>query len=193
MRAQYESVDYLLDLSQPMYRASNREAGELGVLAIGRDVLGVLSPSISAAGIVVRCTGDSRLKVRMNEGQLMQVFLALLDNAIHATSSQPSESRQIHLHIIREPEPGFVVADSGPGIPEKTTDAIFKPFYSGRAGGRGLGLFIVRGIMERYDSRVSVDSDGRLLGGAQMRVQFSPGIVVRNAMQRPSDVAEEAV
>lgn len=193
LRTQHELLDHLLDLSRPLYRASHREIEELSVLSAVGDVLTILANSIDSAGISVRCTGDPRLKIRMNEGQLMQVLLALLDNAINAASSRTAGSRSIHVHVAITPEPSFVVADSGPGIPGTTRDLIFKPFFSGRTGSRGLGLFIVRSILDQYDSRVFVDSERGLLDGAHVRVQFASRIVVRNDRKTGPDVADEAV
>jgi signal transduction histidine kinase len=193
IRRQYELLDYVLDVSRPMYRASSRESRELGVLATARDVLSVLSHHAGDAGISLRCTGDSSLRVRMNEGQLMLVLLALLDNAIHAVSLAPPEAREIHLHVSSEPEPRFVVADTGRGVPEDSREAIFRPFFSGRPDGRGLGLFVVRSILDQYDSHISVDLDGSLLNGAHLQVRFAPRIVVRSSARSSNDATEEAV
>jgi signal transduction histidine kinase len=63
------------------------------------------------------------------------------------------------------------VSDSGPGIPAGCGERIFEPFFSTKgAGGRGLGLSIVRQLMREQDGSVTVHSDpGR---GAQFTLRF---------------------
>lgn len=62
------------------------------------------------------------------------------------------------------------VTDRGPGIPEAEQEAIFLPFVTTRAGGLGLGLAIVRRIVEEHGGRVSCRN--RAGGGAVFTVQL---------------------
>jgi signal transduction histidine kinase len=48
----------------------------------------------------------------------------------------------------------IVVEDSGPGVDSEQKSVIFQPFYSGRAKGMGLGLSIVKGIVEAHGGYV---------------------------------------
>jgi len=52
-----------------------------------------------------------------------------------------------------------VVADTGRGMTEADRKHLFEPFYSGFADGRGLGLSIVRKIIDDYDGRIDVRSE----------------------------------
>jgi two-component system sensor histidine kinase KdpD len=54
----------------------------------------------------------------------------------------------------------FYVEDEGPGIPQSKRDSIFERFHrsNGTAGGLGLGLAIVRGIIEGHGGRIWVES-----------------------------------
>jgi two-component system sensor histidine kinase MprB len=68
------------------------------------------------------------------------------------------------------------VADSGPGIPRQELGKIFEPFYrgrdaAGRAGGSGLGLSMVRRIVDSHGGSIAVESDG---GGTVFRVTLPP-------------------
>jgi two-component system sensor histidine kinase PilS (NtrC family) len=56
------------------------------------------------------------------------------------------------------------VADSGPGVPESERGRVFEPFYTTKAKGTGVGLAIVRRIVEGLGSRVEVSAS--TLGGA---------------------------
>jgi len=59
------------------------------------------------------------------------------------------------------PERGWVeldVGDTGPGIPPDVLDKIFAPFFTTKARGTGLGLAVVRKVMDRHKGRVDVES-----------------------------------
>jgi signal transduction histidine kinase len=59
----------------------------------------------------------------------------------------------------------FVVADNGPGVPPDERERIFRPYYQRHSGfaqagsGVGLGLAIVRGIVDRHGGHIELDSD----------------------------------
>lgn len=99
----------------------------------------------------VTCCGDEEL--------LRHVWLNLLDNAIKYTP----EGGRIHVSLAREGDEAVVlVSDSGAGIPEEEQPHIFEKYYQrkgGRTGsGLGLGLSIVRRILDLCGGRVSVCS-----------------------------------
>jgi len=50
------------------------------------------------------------------------------------------------------------IADSGPGIPQDVLDKIFTPFYTTKARGTGLGLAVVRKVMDRHNGKVDVET-----------------------------------
>jgi len=53
------------------------------------------------------------------------------------------------------------VADKGPGVPEDQKDRIFRPFYTSRVKGMGLGLSIVKGIVEAHRGQIQeIGSEG---------------------------------
>jgi two-component system, NtrC family, sensor kinase len=52
------------------------------------------------------------------------------------------------------------VTDTGPGIPEAERERLFEPFYTAhKPGGHGLGLWVSKSLVERYDGRITVDSE----------------------------------
>jgi signal transduction histidine kinase len=73
----------------------------------------------------------------------------------------------------RDDEVIVSVEDTGPGIPDVQKEAIFHRFTRGRerAGGQGLGLYIVRTLIKRYGGRVWADDrvPGRPEEGAAFR------------------------
>ncbi len=94
-----------------------------------------------------------------NEALLKEVWLNILDNA--AKFSPEGEVVSVTLHK-KGGEIIATVTDHGPGMDEKTKAHIFEQFYQGdtshRSQGNGLGLAMVRKIVELHGGRVSVDS-----------------------------------
>ncbi|PKM50428.1 MAG: hybrid sensor histidine kinase/response regulator [Firmicutes bacterium HGW-Firmicutes-7] len=84
-------------------------------------------------------------EISCNTGEIGQVILNIIINAIQAIKNEDKERRG-HVHLIGYEEEQYVcvrISDDGPGIPEENLDKIFNPFYTCKEGqGTGLGLSI---------------------------------------------------
>jgi signal transduction histidine kinase len=60
----------------------------------------------------------------------------------------------------------IIVTDTGPGISARIAGLIFEPLFSGRDGGRGMGLAVARTIVELHRGDISIVRDGRRNGAA---------------------------
>ena len=108
----------------------------------------------------VEVTGNFRssdLHYYGNAGQFKQVFWNLIKNAVKAMP----EGGRLRLDFLapQRKEIRIVVADSGRGMTEEDKKHLFEPFYSGFENGRGLGMSIVRKIVDDYDGRIDVRSE----------------------------------
>ena len=109
--------------------------------------------------------------VRGNPDQLVQVFMALLLNAMDAMHGAGT----IQIRSADAPsgsEAVVEVTDHGHGIPGPEIAKIFEPFYTTKSPGRGtgLGLSICYGIVAEHGGRIEVDS---VVGkGSTFRVIF---------------------
>ena len=92
-----------------------------------------------------------------NKGQLDQVFLNLLENAVKFTP----EKGDIHIRA-GETSGSFSIEDTGIGMPESEIPKIFSKFYridkSIAKGGTGLGLSIVKQVLELHGAKITVKS-----------------------------------
>ncbi|MEK7949198.1 ATP-binding protein [Luteolibacter soli] len=104
--------------------------------------------------------------VNANPVQLQQVLLNLLMNAFEASELPGGVTRRVILRTESEGESAVRVSvrDHGPGLPPEGAEKWFEPFHTSKPNGLGMGLVIVRGIVEAHGGALRVDAaDG---GGA---------------------------
>jgi len=122
------------------------------------EVLRLLGYEMKLDGIDVRNDVPEGLKkIRADKKQIEEVMFNLIRNAAQAIEGKGK------IEIRGREESGKVVIeieDTGKGIPANKLGDIFKPFYTTKESGvgTGLGLFIVRQIVERNDGRIDVKS-----------------------------------
>ncbi len=95
--------------------------------------------------------------VRADPVQLQQVVLNLIMNAVEAMSSSADRARELRLRTEIDPADSVLItiADTGPGIDPKVADSIFKPFFTTKPGGMGMGLSICKSIIEAHEGRLT--------------------------------------
>jgi two-component system NtrC family sensor kinase len=150
-------TDSLLDFSRP--KATDKTLVDVNA-AIERTLF-VLKHHSRFKKLTVETQLDPSLGavVLANEEQLVQVFMALLINAMDAMREQGT----IELRTRRGEDPQTVVAevvDHGEGIRRADLPKIFEPFYTTKPPGRGtgLGLSICYAIVAEHGGRIEVDS-----------------------------------
>ncbi len=157
-------------------RPSGRDLEPVDVAAVVRQSVSICEHLVDRGGIMLGVEVDPELPViRAIAGQLEQVLINLITNAVHAVESVARESRPGGHVIVRAQveSPSTIVievADSGPGIPEADREKIFEPFFTTKPDGKGtgLGLPIVRNIIEQHRGEITITSSD--LGGAAFRV-----------------------
>ncbi|MCB9107820.1 MAG: GAF domain-containing protein, partial [Anaerolineales bacterium] len=89
--------------------------------------------------------------------ELNQVWTNLIHNAIQAMDNQG----ELEINVFQDNSHVVVqITDSGPGIPDEIKPRIFEPFFTTKPAGEGsgLGLDIVRKIVEKHEGKIEVDS-----------------------------------
>jgi signal transduction histidine kinase len=142
------------------------EPVEIGPLL--QEILALLGPPAAVIDVRVEpLRAGPRAWVRGDRDQLRQVFLNLGQNALQAMVHGGVLGVEID---VDEQWMQIAVVDSGPGVPETERERIFLPFVSSRADGLGLGLPIVRRIVEEHGGSVACHSGG--CGGAVLVVRL---------------------
>lgn len=94
-----------------------------------------------------------------NRFELEQVFKNLILNAVDAMDGMPNKQLEI-LSELNENGPflSVQIADTGCGISDEALKKIFTPYYTTKEKGTGLGLGIIKGILEKHNGTIDVKS-----------------------------------
>ncbi len=92
-----------------------------------------------------------------SQGQFRQVFWNIIKNSLRAMP----DGGVLNIDFLkpRKDEIELRFSDTGKGLSREDKEHLFEPFYSGFAGGRGLGLAVVRRIVDDYDGRIEIISE----------------------------------
>ncbi len=122
------------------------------------------------------------LQIRIDRKKFRQIMLNLLQNARQAMP----EGGKLRIKVSRVEEYAVLeVEDSGNGISIDQYERIFEPFYSTRHEGVGLGLAVVKSLVENAGGRVSCER-GVDLGGMNFRVTFPSRVAIREPLKTGS-------
>lgn len=116
---------------------------------------------------LTRQLADGEPRVRADAVRLRQALHNLLKNALEAIGEARKPQIQIATRIVRADEQDWVelsVADNGPGLPADFGERWFEPYTSSKARGTGLGLAVVKKIVEEHGG--SVRAENHAGGGA---------------------------
>src|SRR5437899_4210655 len=173
IRSLLHIIDDLLDVSRAIRGQLRLEVRPIGLVPVIQGAVDAVRPAASARDIRLRTTIDSDAGlVQGDPSRLQQVVWNLLTNAIKFT---PAGGR-VHVRLERADSTALVtVSDSGPGISPEFLPHAFERFRQADAsptraqGGLGLGLDIVRHLIELHGGTVKVESPGEM-GGATFTV-----------------------
>ncbi len=134
-------------------RPQKSELQPLALEAVIADIHLLLQPELKQQGVDYKLTGSG--VVTGDESKLRRVFLNLLKNSLEAVD----DAGAINIHIENRPETVAVsVSDNGRGIPETDLDSIFDPYFTTHDKGYGLGLALVKNIVDEMSGTIIVDS-----------------------------------
>lgn len=117
--------------------------------------------------------GDDVGLLYADPGRLRQLLHNLLKNAVEAANRVANGEVIVETGVVERAQHPYVelrVSDNGAGIPEAILGQIFEPYVSGKAGGSGLGLAVVKKIVEEHHGLVWAES--REGGGTRLVVRL---------------------
>jgi signal transduction histidine kinase len=160
-------VKNLLDFA----RSSEPDLRDLEIRRVIDDTLFLLNYTLIKSDVLVTKAYEEVPKVLGDFGQLKQVFLNVILNAVEAMKGE-ERVLTIHTHHHRESQTVLVeIQDTGEGISEQNIYRVFDPFFTTKPRGTGMGLAVVYGILEKHNADISIDSQPQK--GTKVTVQLN--------------------
>ena len=179
-----QSIEQFLDLASP----GKQVFIPMNLSEVLQETLALLSAGGELNG-QYRLAGNfnsSGVTYYGNPNQFKQVFWNLAKNALKAMPD--GGTLTVDLSQDKKKAVKIRFADTGRGFREEEKKHLFEPFFSGFENGRGLGLVIVRRIVDDYDGKIEVSSEPRQ--GTEIILTFPPR-EVRTKPAAPGIVANE--
>jgi PAS domain S-box-containing protein len=151
-------MEYLLKGLRNYNMFETPELERLEIAGFFERLLPLLTPDVQRQGIQLelQCAAPG-LAVRADSRALQQVLLNLVTNSVDALSGRPEP--RIVLSALDAQDCAIVeVFDNGMGMSKSEVANLFKPFFTGKRGGTGLGLVIVKKTLARMSGVIEVSS-----------------------------------
>jgi signal transduction histidine kinase len=134
-----------------MFNRTTRGRASLDVADLVREVLAILDLDLRAQRVMLSTALPAGLpRIMGDQGQLQQVLLNVIRNAVEAMRSVSDRDRRLRISsdfTEGTSEIRISIADSGPGIDQQDEKQIFEPFFSTKPAGMGIGLTICQSIV----------------------------------------------
>jgi signal transduction histidine kinase len=166
-RAQRRLIEDLLDVARVVTGKITLELGSVEPLRVVESAIATMQPAAQTKEVSIVPALEPTPAVRGDSARLQQIVCNLLSNAIKFT---PVGGRIDVTLALRDAQVEISVTDTGQGIKPEFLPHVFERFrqedgsISRRHGGLGLGLAIVRHLVDLHSGEVEAQSDGEGLG-----------------------------
>ena len=151
--------------------------------------------SVNDEGITVVVDVQEVPQLHLDSGRIRQLIVNLMKNAFEAFGEE-SQQREVKLSvrldqsIAERQEVVLSVSDTGPGIPDDILQSLFDPYVSSKQKGSGLGLSIVKKIVEEHSAKVVATNNSHQ--GATITIYFPAEAGVEQTNIQPVEVKHVA-
>jgi PAS domain S-box-containing protein len=157
MTEQVGRVEYILRSLKSFNLYETQEPQNIGLERFMDNFLPLINADLGLKGIKIDASVAAGSTAFADPRALQQVLLNIVTNAADAVDGRPDPA--IALHLSRTAGSVLIrVRDNGPGIPADKLKDIFRPFYTTKQHGTGLGLVIVKKMLARMNGSIELTS-----------------------------------
>lgn len=154
VRTGFEHLDAYLKTLMPLTRRMGRRRTQITGKALSEFIISVFEERLEKESIELNFTARFYSQsVTTFTSTLYPVFINLIDNAIHWLIKSTGDK----IITLDATDKGFIIQDSGPGIPAIDHQNVFEFGFSRRIGGQGMGLYIARQTLEQDDFEIILE------------------------------------
>jgi len=150
---QIDTMDSIASAFSNFAQMPTQKRENLNVVEVIKNTLNIFTEDFISFS-----SGKDVINAKVDKVQINRVVTNLIANAIHAT--QEKETPRVEVRIEDKGDVfEIIVKDNGEGIAEKDNDKIFEPKFTTKTSGMGLGLPMVKNIIEAYNGKISFTSE----------------------------------
>ena len=161
-----DRVSEFLEFARP--RETRRE--RMDIADTVRQTARQVDSQAAQDGVSIHADANTRVLVDGDSEKLHQMTLNLLLNAVQASRSGDTVRVAVTAH---NGDAQILVEDHGSGIDDETARHIFEPFFTTRPSGTGLGLAVVRAIVDAHDGTIHLESAAEKGTRVEVRIPLS--------------------
>ena len=164
-------IQKVVDKLRKLFTRGGSEFSRINLYELVQESCVFFERELTSKNIKVQTSfAQTDLMVLGDRGQLQMVMINLLANAVHALSER-TDYKLLRIDMIRNGSCAQLsFEDNGCGIPEGQLDQIFEAHYSSKVQGMGMGLWLVKTVLESHDG--SIRATNTTQGGARFDLRF---------------------
>jgi signal transduction histidine kinase len=177
----------IIESIRAMFSVGVQDRVLLNINDLVHETLAILRIELKTHSISLAIEPAELPLVKGNKGQLLQVFLNVITNAIDSMAAISDRTHLLRIqNEVRDSRVSLLVEDTGTGIDPKSVARIFEPFFTTKSKGMGLGLAICKSIIDSHGGSLSVTPASRF--GSVFRIDLPIA-----AAKSPSTVEQRAL
>ncbi|WP_410512442.1 ATP-binding protein [Paenibacillus sp. BR2-3] len=155
-RNAFKSLERLHQRMNPLYRQVRARKEKIFLKQFINSILEYFESDLERYQIKTFIKVPENAFLKETDSVLFTPIVNVVSNAIYWVLNQ--EQKEIHFYMNSEDK--FYIHDTGPGIDPKDKDRVFEPYFTKKAEGRGLGLFLSRDILEARGHKLYLINPG---------------------------------
>jgi PAS domain S-box-containing protein len=155
IKSEIERLNDIINQFLALARTHAAKKDLCDITALTEDVISLMHPEAESKGIKLESRIDGDLVVEGSGEELKKVLINLIKNSIEACGK--SDSVQVGATILSDADLQLCVEDTGPGIADEDREKIFRPYFTPKENGTGLGLALSHRIIADHDGEIEYE------------------------------------